>query len=86
MQTPSKVKISNVSIKNVRGTSFTQDAVVFVCSSANPCEGVEVSDIDLTYTGNLGPISSKCKNIKPTLTGKLTPAICDAAASAAPAA
>jgi len=81
---PSLVKISKVSVKNVKGTSFTQDAVTLICSSANPCEGVEISDVDLTYTGCLGPTTSKCKNIQPTLTGKISPAICDPAAAAAP--
>ncbi|KAL0462300.1 UNVERIFIED_CONTAM: Polygalacturonase [Sesamum latifolium] len=60
---PSSIKISNVSIKNVRGTTNSAEAVTFICSGLKPCENVEVGDIDLTYTGNQGPITTKCANV-----------------------
>ena len=37
---PSKVKISNVSFKNIKGSSATPFAVQIVCSSGIPCENV----------------------------------------------
>ncbi|XP_022136075.1 exopolygalacturonase-like [Momordica charantia] len=73
---PSKIKISKVSFKNIRGTSATPVAVKLVCSSSNPCEGVEVADINLTYNGKQGPIKSECANVKPTITGQQNPKIC----------
>ncbi|KAL4036955.1 hypothetical protein IC575_000533 [Cucumis melo] len=73
---PSKIKISNVSFKNIRGTSATPVAVKLVCSKSIPCEGVEVIDINLTYSGNRGPIVSECANVMPTITGLQNPQIC----------
>ncbi|KAG8633765.1 hypothetical protein MANES_18G144892v8 [Manihot esculenta] len=73
---PSKVKISNVTFKNIRGSSATAVAVRLNCSSSFPCQKVEVADINLTYGGKEGPVKSLCANVKPTLKGKLTPTIC----------
>ncbi|XP_050387061.1 exopolygalacturonase-like [Argentina anserina] len=68
-QAPSKIKISNVSFKNIRGTSSTPLAVKIACAKGLPCEKVEMSDIDLQYNGNEGSITSQCSNVKPTITG-----------------
>nr|XP_011457655.1 PREDICTED: polygalacturonase-like [Fragaria vesca subsp. vesca] len=65
---PSKVKISNVSFKNIRGTSSTPVAVKIACATGLPCEKVEMTDIDLKYSGNEGSITSQCSNVKPTVT------------------
>ncbi|XP_060211502.1 polygalacturonase-like [Lycium barbarum] len=85
---PSQVKISKVTFQNIKGTSRTQAAVSLLCSKGTPCEGVEVGDIDITYSGKEGPAKSSCENIKPSLKGKQNPQVCTAAASpaAAPAA
>lgn len=50
LQAPSRVKISDVSFKNIRGTSTTTLAVKLVCGSGFPCEKVMIGDIDLSYT------------------------------------
>ncbi|PON77144.1 Glycoside hydrolase [Trema orientale] len=75
---PSRIKISNVSFKNIRGTSTTAVAVNLACSSGYPCQNVEIADIDLKYNGNQGPIKSQCKNVKPKITGYHNPAPCTA--------
>ncbi|KAJ4846868.1 hypothetical protein Tsubulata_011871 [Turnera subulata] len=75
-ESPSKVKISNVSFKNIKGTSNTPVAVKILCSSGIPCEKVELNGIDLKYTGNQGPAKSECKNAKLTVTGTLNPPGC----------
>ncbi len=81
------MKISKVSIQNIKGTSRTQNAISLTCSKGSPCEGVEVGDVDISYSGKEGPAKSSCENIKPTFEGKQTPAVCSAGADApAPAA
>ncbi|KAK2654415.1 hypothetical protein Ddye_014271 [Dipteronia dyeriana] len=78
---PSKVKISNVSFKNIRGTSATPVAVKLECSSGIPCEGVEVADIGLKYTGKEAPAAlSECNHVQPKVSGKNSLPICGVSA------
>ncbi|XP_057953994.1 exopolygalacturonase-like [Malania oleifera] len=72
-QIPSKVKVSNVSFKNIRGTSATQVAVKLACSKGVPCENVQVSDIHLAYSGKEGPATSVISNVKPIISGQQFP-------------
>ncbi|XP_061348316.1 polygalacturonase-like [Gastrolobium bilobum] len=67
-QSPSKVKISKVNFKNIRGTSATKEGVALVCSSGVPCETVELSDIDLSFNGTIA--TAKCANVKPKIQRK----------------
>ncbi|KAJ4826959.1 hypothetical protein Tsubulata_015805 [Turnera subulata] len=76
LKEPSKVKLSKISFKNIRGTSNTPVAVKIVCSSGIPCEEVDLADINLTYSGNQGPAKSECKNAKIKVTGTLNPPGC----------
>ena len=76
LQAPSLVKISDVSFKNIRGSSATQLAVKLACSSGVPCENVTIGDIDLSYSGTEGPATSECSNVKPTVAGKQNPPVC----------
>ncbi|KAF1002696.1 hypothetical protein AG4045_017700 [Apium graveolens] len=50
--TPSKVKLSDIKFRNIKGTTWSNIAVSLNCSSAVPCQGVELFDVDLRYTGN----------------------------------
>ncbi|KAK2986007.1 hypothetical protein RJ640_002863 [Escallonia rubra] len=75
-QVPSKVKITDVSFKDIRGTSATKLAVKLVCSRGTPCQNVEMSGIHLVYQGNNGSATSQCANVKPMLTGPLFPPAC----------
>ncbi|XP_015960081.2 polygalacturonase-like [Arachis duranensis] len=45
----SGVKISDITYKNIHGTSATEVAVKFDCSSKNPCSGIKLEDLKLTY-------------------------------------
>ncbi|KAB2625687.1 exopolygalacturonase-like [Pyrus ussuriensis x Pyrus communis] len=73
---PSKVKISNVSFKNIKGSSATALALKIVCSSGSRCENVELTDIDLTYNGAKGTLTSQCLNVKPTISGLISALAC----------
>ncbi|KAB1671171.1 hypothetical protein [Gossypium barbadense] len=71
----SKVKLSNISFKNIRGTSALPEAVKFICSGSSPCQNVELADIDIKHTGP-EPATSQCLNVKPKTSGKLNPTPC----------
>ncbi|GER44949.1 pectin lyase-like superfamily protein [Striga asiatica] len=79
---PSQIQISDVSVKNVRGTSSTAEVVTFACSSGKPCQNVEIGDIDLGFVGTIGNITTICSNVKPTVTGKTNPPLCASPAAA----
>ncbi|XP_019176434.1 PREDICTED: polygalacturonase-like [Ipomoea nil] len=74
IEKPSQVKISKVSYNHILGASASKVAVTLKCSSAVPCEDVEVGDINLTFNG--APAESICSNIKPVLSGKQVPSLC----------
>ncbi|MQL87386.1 hypothetical protein Taro_019908 [Colocasia esculenta] len=69
----SGVKISNVTYGNIRGTSSSEVAVKFDCSSSRPCTGIHLHDVNITYQGR--PAKSSCKNAMGTATGYLIPPI-----------
>ncbi|XP_010277789.1 PREDICTED: polygalacturonase-like [Nelumbo nucifera] len=70
----SGVKISQVTYQNIRGTSATQVAVNFVCSSSNPCTGIRLQDVKLTYRN--GAALSSCANASGTAGGVTVPGSC----------
>ncbi|XP_050386548.1 polygalacturonase-like [Argentina anserina] len=72
----SGVKISQVRYKNIQGTSATAEAVTFDCSPSNPCKGIALQDIKLTYLDKVA--TSSCNNIDVTSTGVLMPQSCAA--------
>ncbi|TYI31921.1 hypothetical protein ES332_A04G020600v1 [Gossypium tomentosum] len=71
----SKVKLSNISFKNIRGTSALPEAIKFICSGSSPCQNVELADIDIKHNG-AEPATSQCLNVKPITSGKLNPTPC----------
>ncbi|CAN0926421.1 G9 [Linum grandiflorum] len=72
---PSKVKISNISFKNIHGTSKNPEAIIIKCSSLNPCDQVQLTDIDITCPAG-GAVKSECLNVKPIVSGKPLPPGC----------
>ncbi|XP_019054791.1 PREDICTED: exopolygalacturonase-like [Nelumbo nucifera] len=76
---PSRVKISDVHFKNIRGTSASKVAVNIACSEQLPCEDVQLFDIDLKYNStkpdDLAPLAL-CSNAQPDFGGTQMPAPC----------
>ncbi|XP_059292520.1 polygalacturonase-like [Lycium ferocissimum] len=73
----SGVKVSQVTFKNVKGTSSTQAVMKFDCSPSNPCSGIRLQDIKLTYNDRLRrPAFAYCKNARGSHRGKVIPRSC----------
>nr|XP_004288735.2 PREDICTED: polygalacturonase [Fragaria vesca subsp. vesca] len=70
----SGVKISKVTYKNIRGSSGTQVAMNFYCSPSNPCWGIKLQDIRLTYGKKAA--TSSCANIGGSKSGVIIPRSC----------
>ncbi|XP_021752147.1 polygalacturonase-like [Chenopodium quinoa] len=70
----SGVKISNIKYINVKGVSRTKEAIIFTCSPSNPCTGIKLKDVRLTF-GNK-PAISKCSYARGSSRGKVTPRSC----------
>ncbi|XP_031272639.1 polygalacturonase-like [Pistacia vera] len=70
----SGVKINQVTYRNIQGTSATAEAVTFDCSPSNPCKGIRMHDIKLTYLNKAA--TSSCKYIDGTSTGVQNPQSC----------
>ncbi|KAL4631854.1 hypothetical protein ACB092_04G007600 [Castanea dentata] len=65
----SGVMISEVTYRNIQGTSATAEAVTFNCSPSSPCRGIKLQDIKLTHNNRAA--TSSCKNIGGTSSGVL---------------
>ncbi|KAF0895290.1 hypothetical protein E2562_008602 [Oryza meyeriana var. granulata] len=70
----SGVKISDVEYEDIKGTSATAVAVKFDCSGSNPCTGIRLRNINLTYDGR--PAQSFCKNVGGSASGVISPQSC----------
>lgn len=68
------MKISEVTYRNIQGTSTTQEAMTFDCSPNNPCSDIRLEDIKLTYKNKAA--TSSCKNIGGSSVGMLIPESC----------
>ncbi|KAK3012494.1 hypothetical protein RJ639_008518 [Escallonia herrerae] len=70
----SGVKISQVTYKNIRGTSKTEAAVIFDCSSSNPCRGIRLQDIKLSTAYRA--TTATCNNAGGYSSGIVIPGSC----------
>ncbi|PON61956.1 Glycoside hydrolase [Parasponia andersonii] len=71
---PSRVKISNVHYINIRGTSSSEVAVDFMCSSQFPCDNIHLYNVNQKHTGN-GPATATCLNARLGYGGLLSPRV-----------
>ncbi|KAK1267465.1 hypothetical protein QJS04_geneDACA015579 [Acorus gramineus] len=70
----SGVKISDVTYNDVQGTSATPVAVNFDCSPSNPCRGIKLQNIKLTYDNKQA--QSSCTHAAGTTAGFVVPESC----------
>lgn len=70
----SGVKISRVRFEEIRGSSSSAVAINLVCSSSNPCLGITLRDIKLSYLK--GSATSSCINAAGTASGFVIPRSC----------
>ncbi|XP_058068882.1 exopolygalacturonase-like [Magnolia sinica] len=75
-ESPSHVKINNVKFINIKGTSASKVAVNLLCSKYQPCQNVELNNIDLEYKGHGGATTASCSNVKGQSSGHLVPPSC----------
>ncbi|KAL6616521.1 hypothetical protein ACP70R_038791 [Stipagrostis hirtigluma subsp. patula] len=70
----SSIKISEVKYVGIRGSSATAVAVNFDCSRSNPCSGITLQDVALTYRNRVA--RSRCRNAQGTTLGLVLPPSC----------
>ena len=70
----SGVKVSDVRYEDIHGTSASEIAVKFDCSPTDPCNGIKLKDVKLTYK-NKSP-KSLCANADGKASGFVMPASC----------
>ncbi|XXG58570.1 hypothetical protein AAC387_Pa04g0851 [Persea americana] len=75
-EVPSKVQISDVTFKNIQGTSASEVGVTLLCSKGLPCKNVKLQDINITPSKGAVPLTSTCSNIKALYMGTQVPPPC----------
>ncbi|CAN1288974.1 unnamed protein product [Linum perenne] len=70
----SGVKVSDVTYQDIHGSSQTEVAVKFICSGSNPCTGLRLEDVKLTYKNKAA--DSSCKNADGVASGIVQPSSC----------
>nr|ACV85697.1 ripening-induced polygalacturonase 4 [Carica papaya] len=56
----SGIKISEITYENIHGTSATKVGIMLDCSSEQPCSGIRMEDVNLTYEDK--PAQASCIN------------------------
>ncbi|KAK4725965.1 hypothetical protein R3W88_030882 [Solanum pinnatisectum] len=71
----SGVKVSDVTYQDIHGSSATRIAMKFDCSKRNPCKGIKLEDVNLSYK-NEPAAEASCANVAGTTTGVIQPTSC----------
>ncbi|XP_078168094.1 polygalacturonase-like [Carex rostrata] len=71
----SGVTISQVTYTDIHGSSASKVAVKFDCSPTNPCSGIKLQDIKLTYSG-AQPAEASCTHVVGSASGFVIPHSC----------
>ncbi|KAI4385596.1 hypothetical protein MLD38_003603 [Melastoma candidum] len=61
----SAVQVSNVVYSDIRGTSASEEAIIFNCSKSHPCQGITLQDINLRTSTSSGNKAAEalCSNV-----------------------
>ncbi|CAI0421459.1 unnamed protein product [Linum tenue] len=70
----SGIKVSDVTYQDVHGSSRTEVAIKFACSKSNPCTGIRLDGVKLTYENQAA--DSSCQNADGTTSGVVQPSSC----------
>jgi galacturan 1,4-alpha-galacturonidase len=62
-QEPSKVKLSDIYFKQIRGTSSSAVAVALECSKGIPCQNIYLENVHLELSSGEKQATSSCKNV-----------------------
>ncbi|KAJ4974602.1 hypothetical protein NE237_007776 [Protea cynaroides] len=73
---PSRVKLTDIHFKNIKGTSFTPAAVTLTCSEGMPCSEVHLTDIDLQHILAAQSLTAVCSNAQGITAGVQNPTSC----------
>ena len=68
------MKVSDVKYRGIRGTSTTQVAVKFDCSASDPCTGITLENVNLTYYNQAA--EAFCSNAVGKALGLVQPKSC----------
>ncbi|CAI0458850.1 unnamed protein product [Linum tenue] len=73
----SGIKVSDIRYKSIGGTSQSKVAVRFECSKSNPCAGITMHDVKLTYVGGGRgeEATATCANARGTSSGFVMPVV-----------
>ncbi|CAK9165347.1 unnamed protein product [Ilex paraguariensis] len=72
----SLVQISDVNYINIQGSSSSKVAVNVQCSPSFPCQGIKFNGINISYSGQGGPATASCSNVKASFQGQQIPPPC----------
>ncbi|XP_068319615.1 exopolygalacturonase-like [Pyrus communis] len=73
---PSRVKLSDIYFKNIRGTSSSEMAVLLECSKGIPCQNIFLEDVHLDLSSGEKLATSSCSNVKAKFIGTQIPPPC----------
>jgi len=71
LDSPSLVSITGVYIKEVRGTTNGADPIVLACSKSNPCQNVNIGNVNLQPKGDIKALSADAKTSKALSSSKV---------------
>ncbi|GAB2295537.1 Polygalacturonase 1 [Dionaea muscipula] len=73
-QQDSAVQVKDVTYESISGTSSSQYAVVFNCSSSSgPCQGITMKNVNLVTEDGTTTGKAICNNVKLTIVGSVSP-------------